>query len=91
MQKTCKCGKEFKTSNGSEVCYDCVLESLTQGRPPEEGDFNTASIVSGKMSEDEFRYLQEDLRNIEQGISRRDPADPENEVDYDSGRYLGWW
>lgn len=76
MQATCsKCGKEFITSNSGKICYDCTLESLVQGQSPEEGDFNTARIVSGEMSEDERRLLQEDLRSVDWAACQPDPED----------------
>lgn len=56
----------------NERCYGCVLDSLTGGRPPEEGDFNSARLASGEMSDKEWRWLQEDLRAVETGRSIRE-------------------
>lgn len=61
------CGKSFQTSNDSDKCYECTLDDITHGNPPEEGDFNTARIVSGTLSAQERRYLQQDLESVELG------------------------
>ncbi len=80
----CKCKKSFKktvqTKNHSpseDTCYDCTLESLTNGQCPEEGDFNTARISSGEMSEDERRLLWEDLQSVDRAACMPDPEDDE--------------
>ncbi len=92
---TCtSCGKKFDqnselqhlrsalaTSSGA-VCYGCALAEITKGRAPEEGDFNTARIVSGEMTDKEARWLQEDLRAVEEGRSIREPYYDEAEEDY---------
>ena len=68
VSKVCVgCEKAFRTSNNSAKCYDCTLEDITHGNPPEEGDFNTAGIVSGTLSAQERRYLQQDLESVELG------------------------
>lgn len=67
--KVCGCGKTFRTSNNSDKCYDCTLEDITHGNPPEEGDFNTAGIVSGTLTEAERGHLQQDLESVETGRS----------------------
>jgi hypothetical protein len=82
---TCKsCGKQFEALNqnlpmkaalgGTEkpICYACALQSITGGRAPEEGDFNSARIISGEMSEKEWKWLQEDLRAVEESRSIRE-------------------
>jgi len=61
----------------SERCYSCVLDSLTGGRAPEEGDFNSARLVSGEMSDKEWQWLQEDLRAVETGRSIREVEEVE--------------
>jgi len=67
-EKTCmRCNKEFQTRNDSELCYPCTLHSLTGGIAPEEGDFNTAKIQSGTMTDEEFAFLQEDMASVEEG------------------------
>lgn len=65
--RTCDtCSKEFQTSKvDGDICYDCALLRVTGGSLPEEGDFNTARIVSGEMTEKQWRWLQEDLKSIE--------------------------
>ncbi|MBU0650045.1 hypothetical protein KKG63_02490, partial [Patescibacteria group bacterium] len=43
VSKVCiGCRNEFRTSNDSDKCYNCTLDDLCHGMPPEEGDFNTA-------------------------------------------------
>ena len=95
VSKVCGCGKAFKTSNDSEKCYDCTLEDITHGNPPEEGDFNTAGIVSGTLTEIERSYLQADLQAVELGTSTESMGyDDETEWldweddQYEDGRYL---
>jgi hypothetical protein len=78
VSKVCGCGKAFKTSNDSDKCYDCTLEDIAHGNPPEEGDFNTARIVSGTMTETERGYLQRDLESVELGRT--------TEEEYEDGR-----
>ena len=94
MNTTVKCdtcektfSKNITSSKGlidkdaqEHTCYSCTLEKLTDGRPPEEGDFNTAAITSGEMSDDERRWLQEDLRMVEHGSTRRIPIEEEQEL-----------
>ena len=67
-----KCGKPFTSSKSEGNCYDCALDKITHGLPPEEGDFNTAAIVSGTLTAKEAEYLQEDLRSVEEGTSVRE-------------------
>ncbi len=77
------CKKQFEAlddSNTEEpICYGCALDSITGGRAPEEGDFNSARIISGEMSEKEWKWLQEDLRAAETGRSIREYE----EIEYD--------
>jgi hypothetical protein len=81
-EKNCtKCGKAFKTSNGSDECYDCTLKDLTKGTSPQEGEFNTAAITSGTMSAEERRYLQQDLEQVE--VCGDDYYDEEEEDDHE--------
>lgn len=62
----CECGKKFFSQNkNSKTCYGCALESITAGSPPEEGDINTALIVSGEISDKDARHLQADLESID--------------------------
>jgi len=90
IETTCKnCGKKFEKHTGEEfgdnrdslqdICYDCALESTTGGQPPEEGDFNTARITSGEISEEERRLLQEDLRSVDWAACQPDPEDDEHD------------
>jgi len=58
------------------ICYSCALKQITGDRVPEEGDFNSARIISGEMSEHEWRLLQEDLQAVEEGRSIREYDDP---------------
>jgi hypothetical protein len=66
----CKtCNKQFEalddTNTEEPICYGCALESITGGRAPEEGDFNSARIISGEMSEQEWRWMQEDFESVD--------------------------
>ena len=89
---TCeKCGKQYqkndKIAQGREpICYSCALKGLTVNGGPEEGDFNTASLISGQMSDQEYGWLQEDLKAVESGRSSFEPYednDDEDAVDYE--------
>jgi len=67
------CGKHFNSQRTtSEICYGCALTRLIGNGAPEEGDFNTALLVSGEMTDEEARDLQEDLESVEQGRSIRE-------------------
>ena len=59
------CGNTFKSTHPEGSCYDCTLEKITHGMPPEEGDFNSASIIAGTLSPEEERNLLEDLASVE--------------------------
>ena len=64
------CSKEFKTrKSDGKICYDCALQRITGGSAPEEGDFNTARLVSGTMTEEEEGWLRSDLEAVEGGAS----------------------
>ena len=77
------CSKEFETrKSDGNVCYHCALQRITGGSPPEEGDFNTARLVSGTMTEDEERWLRQDLEAVEGGASHPD-FEPEEWLDAD--------
>ena len=70
IEKQCReCGNTFRTNNNSDKCYSCTLIDVTHDQPPEEGDFNTAGIISGTMTEEERSYLQKDLEQVEFGGS----------------------
>ncbi|OGZ83561.1 MAG: hypothetical protein A2599_00075 [Candidatus Staskawiczbacteria bacterium RIFOXYD1_FULL_39_28] len=90
------CGKKFQqndsdriTSSGNalgrepdkQLCYNCALEKVTGGSCPEEGDFNTARLISGEMTDQEWRWLQEDMRAVEESRSIIEP-DSDDEDDY---------
>lgn len=84
-----KCAKKFETrKSDAETCYGCALKRITGGHAPEEGDFNTARLVSGTMTEEEERWLRSDLEAVEGGASHPDfePEEwPDNYYDCD-----GW-
>lgn len=89
IETKCKtCGKTFeklveKPENSSEgICYNCALESLTKGRVPEEGDFNSAMIISGEISDQEREWLQQDLESIDRAACMPDPEEEEPHDDY---------
>ncbi|MBN1169383.1 hypothetical protein JXA63_05870 [Candidatus Woesebacteria bacterium] len=59
------CNTSFHSTHAEGPCYNCALDSITHGMPPEEGDFNTASIVSGTLTEEEMEHLRKDLESVE--------------------------
>lgn len=65
----------------NDICYACALDSMTEGRCPEEGDFNSAAIISGEVREsDEVqRMIMEDLRKVDWAACQEDDRDD----DYD--------
>lgn len=88
MRNCSTCSKEFLTSHSVEKkaqvkCYDCTLESITEGRAPEEGDFNTAALSSGTMTDQEWQWLKEDLRAVEGGGSPFSPYEDDDTDYYD--------
>lgn len=66
-KSTCAtCGKNFRSQNkNSTTCYGCALTQLTGNKAPEEGDINSALLISGEMSDRDARQLQEDLESID--------------------------
>lgn len=64
---TCgSCGKSFRSFNkDGKTCFGCALGRFAGSGAPEEGDINSALIVSGEMSEDDARSLREDLESID--------------------------
>ena len=48
-----------------DICDGCALKELCGNFAPEEGDFNSARIISGEMTEQEERWLQEDLESVD--------------------------
>jgi hypothetical protein len=63
---TCEnCGKCFKSQKDSVSCFSCALARLAVNGCPEEGDFNSALIISGEMTDDEARWLREDLESVD--------------------------
>lgn len=87
------CGKTFERlyqERQRDICYDCALKELCGKFAPEEGDFNSAMIISGEMTEQEERWLQEDLEAVESGRSIRESYEEEDEdswVNYLIDRY----
>lgn len=82
--RTCRtCDTEFRTNNGSKVCYDCHLRRITGGLAPEEGDFNSAHLAAGDWDETQRRQFQRSLRAVELGISEDDPRTNLYQYDYD--------
>lgn len=62
-----------------DICYGCALKEFAGNFPPEEGDFNSALLISGEMSEQEAKWLQEDLEAVESGRSIREPYNEEGQ------------
>lgn len=65
--------------NADCLCYVCALKSLIGNRVPEEGDFNSARLISGEIDDKELKWLMEDLRAVEQGRSLRCTSDDEEQ------------
>jgi len=65
--KTCTvCNQSFEThKNEADTCYSCHLTRLRDGGCPEEGDFNTATILSGRLSPQEEREFWQELSQID--------------------------
>lgn len=65
----CKsCRRQFERlyeEMARDICFKCALEELCGNFPPEEGDFNSAMIISGEMTKQEEEWLQEDLEAID--------------------------
>jgi hypothetical protein len=60
------CGKNFRSQRkDSTTCYGCALTRLIGNGAPEEGDFNSALLISGEMSDEDARQLQEDLESVD--------------------------
>lgn len=61
------------------ICYACALKEICPQVAPEEGDFNAAGLLSGELTEQEYKWIQEDVRAAELGISihEYDCEDPE--------------
>jgi len=82
VSKVCVgCGKSFRTSNDSSKCYNCTLDGITRGWPPEEGDFNSAGIISGTLTAEERGYLQRDLESVELGRTTEEEYGYDQEED----------
>ena len=82
--QTCK--KNFKSQRkDSTTCYGCALTELIGNRAPEGGDFNTALICSGEMTDEQAHSLQEDLESVdhsgEEEFQRRIQEDYDDEDD----------
>lgn len=70
MKATCtNCTKIFQTQGNDKngICQSCVLQRLTNGRPPEIEDVTTAAFVSREMSKSEWREFQAELRRYHPG------------------------
>ncbi len=93
--KCCVCGKNFDFNpnvnsnlasavgrDSEKSCYSCTLARLTGGRVPEEGDFNSAHLISGEISDKELNWLMEDLRAVETGRSVQEPYEEVDEESY---------
>lgn len=91
VSKVCTgCGRAFRTSNDSSKCYNCTLSDITRGMPPEEGDFNTAGIVSGTLTAQERRYLQSDLESVERTTDEEYGYDQDGDEEPYSWKFDEW-
>ncbi len=61
------CQVQFHSRKAEGKCYNCTLDEITHGNPPEEGDFNSAGIISGTLTDEEWKNLQADLAAVELG------------------------
>ncbi|MDP2655848.1 MAG: hypothetical protein Q8P17_05050 [bacterium] len=94
---TCKtCSDIFEVSDEKVergICYNCTLKELCGDRTPEEGDFNSAMIISGDMSEQQWKLLKADLESVESGRSIyescREEDDEEVYLNYLLRKYEG--
>ncbi|MBI2087038.1 MAG: hypothetical protein HYT69_02600 [Candidatus Zambryskibacteria bacterium] len=90
------CGKTFEKNekvnstmaaavgrDSNDICYACALERITGGHAPEEGDFNSAHLISGEISDKDLGYLMEDLRNVELGRSTFEPYEEDSDEDWE--------
>lgn len=86
-KKICSvCEKEYEgreKSNSTSICYDCALNKITGGNAPEQGDFNTASVISDETSDADLQLLMKDLRNVELGRSTFEPYDEDSNADWE--------
>lgn len=77
--------QDYLRNKKAPVCYRCTLERLTAECAPEEGDFNSALISSGEMTDQEVCSLQEDLRSVEpDGDEEYEPEGFDDSDDFDS-------
>jgi hypothetical protein len=65
--------------DSDKSCYSCTLNRLTGGRFPEEGDFNSARLISGEISDRELSWLMAELRAVETGSSVYEPYEEADE------------
>src|SRR3989338_3215847 len=100
IDTTCtKCGKIFERNDdrgityyglvvGREenrpLCYNCALDEVTGGKAPEEGDFNSALLMSGEMNNNQWKWMQEDFRAAERGGSVFEPYEDDTADEYDA-------
>ena len=56
FSRTCKiCAKNFKSRwEDSNECFTCMLKILSGDYPPDMDDVNTARIISGEYTQEEF-------------------------------------
>lgn len=67
-------------------CFNCTLTRITGERCPEEGDFNTARLVSGEMSDEDISALRSDLASVESYDPFEDEWDAAERWDKDTDR-----
>ena len=80
----CKCGKTYEKNKEvakdcEHICYNCALERLCAGSCPEEGDYNTALLQSGEISDQMLKELQRELAAVERGSSCQVREDDDTE------------
>ena len=64
---TCKtCKRKFRSQQkDSTICYGCALKHFAGDGTPEEGDFNSARLTSGEMTDEQTRWLKRDLESVD--------------------------
>lgn len=96
-QKCTICKKIFERNDSDEIanrgyalgrkqdeplCYNCALKKVTGDMCPEEGDFNSAHLISGQITDQEWKWMQEDFRAVEEGRSIIESNDSDDDDYY---------
>lgn len=99
-QRVCtNCEKSFRQNESPDIthwalivgrdseeplCYHCALLKVTGGYAPEAGDFNTARLISGELTDADWEFMRASFRAVETGRSAPEPYDdPHCDDDWD--------